>query len=167
VKRIVTACPHCFNTLKNEYPQFGGNFEVIHHSEFIAELIKSNRLEPYLRLNKKVTYQDSCYLGRHNDIYEAPRKVLNSIPMLKLTEMDRNREKGFCCGGGGGRMWMEETGTRINHIRTEEAIKTGAEIVATACPFCLQMFEDGIKAKGAEESIKAMDIAELISNAIS
>jgi Fe-S oxidoreductase len=167
VKRIVTACPHCFNTIKNEYPQFGGEFEVIHHTEFIADLIKSGRIEPFMRLNQKVTYQDSCYLGRHNDIYEAPRGVLNSIPMLKLTEMDRNREKGFCCGGGGGRMWMEETGTRINHVRTEEAIKAGAQIVATACPFCLQMFEDGIKAKGAEESIKAMDVAELINLAIS
>ena len=166
VKKIITACPHCFNTIKNEYPQFGGEFEVIHHTEFIANLIKNGRIEPFMRLDQKVTYQDSCYLGRYNGIYDAPREILASIPRLNLTEMAWRKEKGFCCGGGGGRMWMEEQGTRVNHMRTEDVIKTGAQIVATACPFCLQMFEDGIKAKGVEESLKAMDIAELINLAI-
>ena len=166
VKKIVTTCPHCYNTLKNEYPQFGGEFEVVHHTEFIADLIKQGKLKLASEMNKKVTYHDPCYLGRHNDIYDSPRQVLTSIPQAKLVEMERYRSKSFCCGAGGGHMWMEETGTRINEVRTGHALETKSEIVATACPYCLQMFEDGIKAKEATEYFKAMDIAELVADAI-
>ena len=164
VNKIVTACPHCFNTLKNEYPQFGGEFDVIHHTEFIADLLRENKLRIIKGGGGVVTYQDSCYLGRYNDIYEPPRQILNNMPDVTMVEMERNRERGFCCGGGGGRMWLEEhIGRRINELRTEQVIETKAQIVATACPFCLQMFEDGIKAKAAEETLKVMDIAELVA----
>ncbi len=163
VKKLVTSCPHCFNTLKKEYPQFGGEFEVVHHSEFIAWLIKEGKIKPATILGKKVTYHDSCYLGRYNDIYEPPRQIIKVTSGIKPLEMERNRRTGFCCGGGGGRFWMEERiGKRISEERIEEVIKTGAEIVATACPYCLQMFEDAIKAKESQESLKALDIVELV-----
>jgi Fe-S oxidoreductase len=162
VKRIVTACPHCFNTIKNEYPQFGGKFEVIHHTELINQLLKEGRLKVKPR-GEYMTYHDPCYLGRYNDIYQPPRQILKNIPDIKIVEMEQNRENGFCCGGGGGHMWLEEReGQRINELRTEQAIATGAQTVITACPFCLQMFDDGIKAKAAEEKLKVMDIAELV-----
>lgn len=164
VKKIVTACPHCFNTLRNEYPQFGGEFEVIHHTEFIADLLRENRLRIIKGNSGVVTYQDSCYLGRYNDIYEPPRQILSNIPDITIVEMKQNRQRGFCCGGGGGRMWLEERiGRRINELRTEQVIETKAQIIATACPFCLQMFDDGIKAKAVEESLRVMDIAELVA----
>ncbi len=167
VKRIITACPHCFNTLKNEYPDLGGNFEVFHHSTFVANLIREGKLSLSKGLGKAVTYHDSCYLGRYNDIYQDPRELLKSLPGVKLVEMQRCREKSFCCGGGGGRMWMEEDiGKRINELRTEEAAKTKTDLVGTACPFCLTMFEDGIKAKELEQSLQAMDLIELIAEAI-
>ena len=163
IKKIVTACPHCYNTIKNEYPQFGGEFEVIHHTEFIANLLEQGGLRIIKGSSGVVTYQDSCYLGRYNDIYESPRQILNNMPDITLVEMKQNRERGFCCGGGGGHMWLEErVGRRINELRTEQAIEAKAQIIATACPFCLQMFEDGIKAKAAEEWLKVMDIAELV-----
>ncbi len=163
IKKIVTACPHCYNTIKNEYPQFGGEFEVIHHTEFIANLLEQGGLRIIKGSRGVVTYQDSCYLGRYNDIYELPRQILNNMPDITLVEMEQNRERGFCCGGGGGHMWLEErVGRRINELRTEQAIEAKAQIIATACPFCLQMFEDGIKAKAAEEWLKVMDIAELV-----
>jgi len=164
VRKIVTACPHCFNTLKNEYPQFGGNFEVIHHTEFIADLLKEGKLRIIKGSGGVVVYHDPCYLGRYNDIYEPPRQVLNSVPDITLVEAERNRERGFCCGGGGGRMWLEESvGRRISELRIEQVIETKAQIVATACPFCLQMFDDAIKAKEAEEWLKVTDIAELVA----
>ena len=163
VKRIVTACPHCFNTIKNEYPQFGGKFEVIHHTELIIQLIREGKLKVDKARGESVTYHDPCYLGRYNDIYQPPRQIISSLPDMRLVEMEHNRERGFCCGGGGGHMWLEErTGRRINELRTEQAIATKAQIVITACPFCLQMFDDGIKAKAAEEKLKVMDIAELV-----
>ncbi|MBA7494143.1 EtfAB:quinone oxidoreductase [subsurface metagenome] len=164
VKRIVTGCPHCYNTIKNEYPQFGGEFEVIHHTEFIVKLLQEGKLRIIKGDRGVVTYHDACYLGRYNDIFEPPRQILSSMSDITLVEMERNQERGFCCGGGGGHMWLEEsTGRRINEMRTEQAIDAKAQIVATACPYCLQMFEDGIKAKAAEESLKAMDIAELVA----
>jgi Fe-S oxidoreductase/nitrate reductase gamma subunit len=164
VKKIVTTCPHCFNTIKNEYPQFGGEFEVVHHTQFIAELLKQGKIKLASMSDGKLTYHDSCYLGRHNDIYEAPRQVLASISPSRLLEMKRNRQNGFCCGGGGGRYWMEERiGKRISEERIEHVIETKADVVATACPYCLQMFEDAIKAKAVEESLKALDIAELLA----
>jgi Fe-S oxidoreductase len=167
VKRIVTACPHCFNTIKNEYPQFGGKFEVIHHTELIIQLIREGKLKIIKGRGESVTYHDPCYLGRYNDIYQPPRQIIRGIPDITMVEMEHNRERGFCCGGGGGHMWLEErTGRRINELRTEQAIATKAQIVITACPFCLQMFDDGIKAKAAEESLKVMDIAELVEKSV-
>ncbi|MFC1980583.1 (Fe-S)-binding protein, partial [Chloroflexota bacterium] len=167
IKRIVTDCPHCYNTIKNEYPQFGGEFEVVHHSELIASLLKEGKLSITKGNGGSVTYHDACYLGRYNGLYEPPRQILSKMPALKLVELEQNRKRGFCCGGGGGHMWLEERiGTRINELRTEQAIETKAQIVATACPYCLQMFEDAIKAKAVEESLKVMDIAELVEQAM-
>ena len=164
VKRIVTACPHGYNTIKNEYPQFGGNFQVIHHTELISQLLKEGKLKVKKGLSELVTYHDACYLGRYNNIYQPPRQIIKSIPGIRLAEMERNRRRGFCCGGGGGHMWLEEQeGNRINEMRTEQAMETKAQTVITACPLCLQMFEDGIKAKAAEEQLKVMDIAELLA----
>jgi Fe-S oxidoreductase len=168
-KKIVTICPHCLNTLKSEYPQFGGNYEVVHHTQLLNALIKSRRisLKNPIDGGGAITYHDSCYLGRYNDIYEEPRETLKAIPGASLVEMDRIRHKSFCCGAGGGRMWMEETrGVRINEKRTESAINAQAAIIGTACPYCLTMFEDGIKAKGKEETIQAVDIAEMIAKAL-
>jgi Fe-S oxidoreductase len=164
VKKIVTICPHGYNTMKNEYPQFGGEFEVIHHTELIADLLRQGKLSLVGGNGGLVTYHDSCYLGRYNDIYEPPREVLR-MAGAKLVEMERNRRDGFCCGGGGGRMWIEETGTRICNMRVEEAVKTRAQTIATACPFCLQMLEEGVKANEVEAQVKVMDIAELIDAA--
>jgi Fe-S oxidoreductase len=164
VKRIVTACPHGYNLLKNEYPQFGGNYEVIHHTELIYQLIKEGRLKIAKGRGELVTYHDACYLGRYNDIYNQPRQIIKAVPGLDMVEMERNRRRAFCCGGGGGHMWLEEQeGNRINEMRTEQAMETKAQTVITACPLCLQMFEDGIKAKAAEEQLKVMDIAEMLA----
>ena len=165
VRRIITACPHCFNTFKNEYPDFGGRYEVVHHADFLQLLVARGKLKPKEMAGQTVTYHDSCYLGRGNGIYDSPRQVLESIPGVNLVEMPRSKENGLCCGAGGGNMWMEETGTRVNQLRAAEAANTGAAIVATACPFCIQMFEDGIPAVQPDEekrTIKAFDIAELL-----
>jgi len=164
VKKIVTACPHCYNTLKNEYPQYDGDFEVIHHTQFFANLLEEGRLRIIKGNGGVVTYHDSCYLGRYNNIYQPPRQLLNNMPDVKVVEMEQNRRNSFCCGGGGGRMWLEERiGRRISEMRIEQVLETKAQIVATACPFCLQMFDDAIKAEAVEESLKVMDIAELIA----
>src|SRR4030042_3931901 len=164
VNKIVTTCPHCFNTLKNEYPQFGGEFEVIHHSQFIAELLKQGRIKPASAKEGKFTYHDSCYLGRHNDIYNQPREILHHVAKSRPVEIARARQNGFCCGGGGGRFWMEERiGKRISEMRIEQVMDTSADVGASACPDCLQMFEDAIKAKEAAEKLKAQDNAELVA----
>ncbi len=165
VKKIVTGCPHCFNTLKFEYPQFGGNFEVVHHSEFILGLLKAGRLGISKSPRAEVTYHDACYLGRYNNLFEAPRALLSYLPDITMHEMARSKERSFCCGAGGGHLWLEEqkVGERINVMRTDQAIATGAGVVATACPYCLQMFQDGIKTRTAEERIQVKDLAELIS----
>lgn len=162
VRKIITQCPHCFNTLKNEYPQLGGNYEVIHHSQLLEELIESGQLDvSNATLEERITYHDSCYLGRHNDVYIAPRKVVGSIKGIEIVEMPRNGIKGMCCGAGGARMWMEEDiGAKINDERAREAIATGATRIATACPFCYIMLDDGVKGAGKDESqIKVGDIA--------
>jgi Fe-S oxidoreductase/nitrate reductase gamma subunit len=169
VQKIITQCPHCFNTLKNEYPQLGGNYEVVHHTQLLESLIESGRLDvSEATLEERITYHDSCYLGRHNDVYLAPRKVVGSIKGIEVVEMPRNGTKGMCCGAGGARMWMEETiGTKVNDERAVEAISTGASRVATACPFCFIMLDDGVKAAGAEEDqVKVADIAIHLLDAI-
>ena len=169
VKRIVTACPHCFNTLKNEYPELGGTYDVIHHSTYLQELIDSGKV----KLDgggefkgKKITYHDSCYLGRGNDIYSAPRKVLEALD-ADLVEMKRCKSNGLCCGAGGAQMFKDaEPGNKeVNIERTEEAIGTNAEIIATACPFCMTMMDDGVKHTGNEMTMKVFDLAELVASA--
>lgn len=167
VKKIVTACPHCFNTMKNEYPELGGNYEVIHHSEFLKQMIESGKIkmkEGGSYQGKRITYHDSCYLGRANNVYEAPRSVLEALD-ADLVEMKRCRSTGLCCGAGGAQMFKEpEKGNKdVNVERTEEAIATGAETIAVACPFCMTMMSDGVKAKNKEATIKVKDLAELIA----
>ncbi|MDZ4745366.1 MAG: heterodisulfide reductase-related iron-sulfur binding cluster [bacterium] len=165
VRKIVATCPHCFNTLKNDYPQFGGNFEVVHHTQFIRDLIADGRLKIDREKinNETITYHDSCYLGRYNDEYEAPRATLSDIPGLQVIEVARSGDKGFCCGAGGGRMFMEETvGERVNINRTNELLATGAETIAVNCPFCTTMITDGVKAADKIDSVKVKDIAEIL-----
>lgn len=164
VKKVVTACPHCFNAIANEYPEFGlQDVEVVHHSELLLELVNDGKLQLKPGAAAKVTYHDSCYLGRHNGIYDAPREVLGKVQGLEQIEMPRNRREGFCCGAGGGRMFMEEDlGTRINHNRIAEAAATGAEEVCTACPFCLTMLSDAIKETDRSDQLRARDIAEVL-----
>ena len=168
IKKIVTACPHCFNTIKNEYPDFGFTAEVIHHGQLIAELLASGRLTLAAanQATRLMTYHDSCYLGRHNEIYDAPREILGHIKGVILKEMPRCKENGFCCGAGGGRMWLEETiGTRINNDRAKEAIVTGAETIATGCPFCMTMLNDGVKAENKPQ-VDVKDLAEIVAEAL-
>ena len=164
VQKIVTLCPHCFNTLKNEYPGFGGNFQVLHATEFVMDLISEKRIEPKYPVNQTVAVHDPCYLGRVNQIFEPARDVCRAVPGIEIRELARNRENGFCCGGGGGRMWLHENlGRHINHIRAEEAAKSGAELVGTACPYCLTMLEDGIAALEVEKPPKVMDLIEIVA----
>ncbi|HEY4149070.1 MAG TPA: (Fe-S)-binding protein [Chitinophagaceae bacterium] len=167
IKKIVTACPHCFNTLKNEYSELGGHYEVIHHTIFLQQLIDEGRIkmkEDGSFKGKRITYHDSCYLGRANNIYEAPRKVLEALD-AELVEMKRCRTRGLCCGAGGAQMFKEEEkgSTRINFERSGEALQTGATIIASACPFCNTMLTDGVKNKEKENEVQVMDIAELIA----
>lgn len=170
VKKIVTACPHCFNTLKNEYPELGGNYEVIHHATLIQDLINDGKIvikEGGSFKGKKITYHDSCYLGRSNGIYEAPRNVIMALD-AELVEMKRCKSNGLCCGAGGAQMFKEEEkgNTRINWERTNEALGTKASIIAAACPFCNTMMTDGVKVKEKENDIAVLDIAELIAQSI-
>ena len=167
IKKIVTACPHCFNILKNEYPELGGNYEVIHHATFLQQLINEGKikmLENGSFKGKKITYHDSCYLGRANNIYDAPRKVLEALD-TELVEMKRCRSNGFCCGAGGAQMFKEEEkgDARVSTERTREAIDTGSSIIAAACPFCNTMLTDGVKFNEKEDEVKVMDIAELVA----
>jgi Fe-S oxidoreductase len=166
VKKIVTACPHCFNTLKNEYPDLGGKYEVIHHSQYIAQMIGEGKLKPTKAVDETVTFHDSCYLGRWNGVYDQPRDVLKSIPQARVVEMKSHHDQSMCCGAGGGRMWMEETiGKRINVTRTEQALETKAGVIAASCPFCMTMMTDGVKSKEMQEKVKVLDIAELMDQA--
>jgi Fe-S oxidoreductase len=167
VKKIITTCPHGYNCLKNEYPQFGGSWEVYHHTEFLNRLLREGRLKPRRRLDKRLTFHDSCYLGRYNGLYEAPREVLKSIPGLRLEEMERHHNKSFCCGAGGGRMWMEEKeGTLINVARVEEALAGQPDTICVCCPYCMTMFDDGLKDKEASDRVQVLDLAEIVARAL-
>ncbi len=169
VQKVITNCPHCFNTFKNEYPQFDGYFEVYHHTEFLNDRLRDGSLRASHPVNATVTYHDSCYLGRLNGVYDAPRQILEMVPGANLTEMQRNLSKGLCCGAGGGNMWQEEIGERrVNQVRSEEAIRTGASQLISNCPFCIQMFEDGVPAVQPDEEgrIRPFDIAELLEDAV-
>jgi Fe-S oxidoreductase len=169
VRKIITQCPHCFNTLENEYPQLGGNYEVLHHSQFLEQLIDSGRLDMSgAKLDERMVYHDSCYLGRHNDVYMAPRNVIGSLKGIEIVEADRNGTKGMCCGAGGARMWMEESiGKQVNVERSQELLATGATRIATACPFCYIMIDDGVKSQGVEEDdVKVGDLAMHVLEAL-
>jgi Fe-S oxidoreductase len=175
--KIVVTCAHCFNTLKNEYPQLGGHYEVIHHTQLLNRLVREKRLTPVARpadagatglasTAETVTYHDPCYIGRHNGVYAPPRELIGALPGVTLTEMPRNSEKSFCCGAGGARMWMDEKlGTRINMNRTEEALATGADRIAIGCPFCRVMLSDGLAQKQAEdarEEVEVVDVSQML-----
>jgi Fe-S oxidoreductase len=167
VKKIVTACPHTFNTFKNEYPEFGLEAEVLHHTELIGELIREGLIQPTKEVKERITYHDSCYLGRYNEVYDVPRDILRSIPGVELVEMERNREDGLCCGAGGGMMWMEETqGKRVNIERTEQALAVNPTMISSGCPYCLTMMSDGTKAKEADDRVQTLDIAEIVAAAM-
>jgi Fe-S oxidoreductase len=163
--KIVASCPHCFNTLRNEYPDYGGRFDVVHHSQLFDDLIASGRIRPTRRVRESVTYHDPCYLGRHNEEYAAPRRVLEAIPGVRSLEMPRHGPRGFCCGAGGARMWMEErVGKRINEERADEAISTGASTLGVACPYCLVMLDDGARARAAE--LRVADVSQLLADSV-
>jgi heterodisulfide reductase subunit D len=166
IQKIVTACPHCFNTLKNEYPELGGNYDVVHHATFLQSLIESGalKIQGGSYKGKKITYHDSCYLGRANDIYEAPRELIQALD-AELVEMKSCKTKGLCCGAGGGQMFKEpEKGTKdVNIARIEEALETGSQTIAVACPFCMVMMSDGVKNKEHEHDVRVYDLSELIA----
>jgi Fe-S oxidoreductase len=165
VTKVIANCPHCFNTLRNEYPQYGGNYEVIHHTELLARLVSEGRLRPTERVDELLAYHDPCYLGRHNQVYDAPRDVLDRLPGVRTVEMPRHRERGLCCGAGGARMWMEERiGKRISDERMDEAAATGAGTVAVACPYCLIMLDDGAKGRG--DTTEVLDVAQLVRRSL-
>ena len=165
VQKIITIDPHAYNTFKNEYPDFGFQAEVIHHTELLYRLIQEGKIKPTLPVKERITYHDSCYLGRYNGIYDAPREILKAIPGVQLVEMKRNRENSMCCGAGGGLMWMEEReGTRINLVRTEQALEVNPTIIGTACPYCLTMMSDGVAMKEAE--VSALDVVEILAKSL-
>ena len=160
--KIVTGCPHCFNTLANEYPDFGGRYQVIHHSELLAQLVRDGRLSPARTDRHTITYHDSCYLARHNDVLESPRELVSAVG--QPVEMERSRKRTFCCGAGGAHMWMEERGSPINSARVQEAAGTGADTLAVACPFCTVMLDDGVQSAG--EQLRVVDVATLLAEAV-
>ena len=169
VKKIITTCPHCFNSFKNEYPQFGGNYTVIHHTELLNQLVENGDFKDRIQYQGKepVVYHDSCYLGRYNDLYEAPRNVTQFVTGTNLVEAEQRERTSFCCGAGGGRMWMEENiGKRINAERCEQLLDTGAKTITTACPYCMIMLDDAIKDKGLEEDVAVYDLAQLLAEAV-
>jgi Fe-S oxidoreductase len=166
-KKIIASCPHCFNTIKNEYPSLGGNYEVIHHSELLEHLVSSGKLVPGTGYNGKVTYHDPCFLARHNRVIEEPRSVLSAIPGVEQIEMRRCKERGFCCGAGGARMWLEENiGKRINMERMDEALGTGADVVSTACPYCMIMLDDAVRANSKEDDVRVLDLSQLVEESL-
>jgi Fe-S oxidoreductase len=170
-KKVVASCPHCFNTISREYPQLGGNYEVIHHTQLLARLVADGRLQPVTAVQEKLTYHDPCFLGRHNKVYTPPREILDAVPGVEATEMHRCKERGFCCGAGGARMWMEERiGKRINTERIEEALALNPDTISTACPYCLVMLGDAVAAKkssgDAPDTLEVVDVAQLLARSV-
>jgi Fe-S oxidoreductase len=170
-KKIVVTCAHCFNTLSNEYPQLGGNYDVVHHTQLLGKLVEDGHLVPVTPVDEKVTYHDPCYLGRHNRVYTPPREILDAIPRFQTAEMTRCKERGFCCGAGGARMWMEEKiGKRINVERTDEALSTDADLISTACPFCIVMLSDAVTARkqegSAREGVQVLDVSQILARSL-
>jgi Fe-S oxidoreductase len=167
VKKIIATCPHCYNIIQNEYPDFGGNYEVIHHTELLASLVRDGKLRPQSAIDTRVTFHDSCYLGRYNGIYDPPRDVLKSIPGLQLVEPAETRDRGMCCGAGGAQMFKEEEpgDERVNRRRTDQLLKTDPGAVASACPFCMRMLTDGLADRDREE-VKQLDIAEMLLESV-
>jgi len=170
-RTIVASCPHCFNTIANEYPQLGGNYEVIHHTQLLARLVEQGRLAPAGRIEEKVTYHDPCFLGRHNKVFSPPRQIMENVPGIEAAEMHRCKNRGFCCGAGGARMWMEERiGKRINTERIEEALALSPDTISTACPYCLVMLGDAISAKKgsgeAKDTLEVVDVAQLLARSV-
>jgi Fe-S oxidoreductase len=166
VKKVIASCPHCFNSINKEYPALGGDFEVLHHSQLLSRLVSDGRLRPE-RFDAKVTYHDPCYLGRHNRVYDEPRSVLDAVPGVSSVEMHRCKERGFCCGAGGARMWLEEKiGKRVNLERMDEALGTGADVVSTACPYCLIMLDDAVKERHRSEEVSVLDISQILERSM-
>jgi len=170
-KKVIASCPHCFNTIAREYPQLGGNYEVIHHTQLLSRLVEEGHLKPVNAVNEKVTYHDPCFLGRHNQVYTPPRHVIESVPGVRAEEMHRCKGKGFCCGAGGARMWLEErTGSRINENRVDEALALDPDSIATGCPYCMVMLGDAVNAKKAagqaKETLEVIDVSQLLVRAI-
>lgn len=166
VRKVITQCPHCFNTFRNEYPQFGLRVEAVHHSVLLRDLVAQGKIRPRKPINRLVAFHDSCYLGRHNDLYEAPREALSAVPGISLNEPARTREQGFCCGAGGGGMWLELPGKRINHLRFRQLLDTGSNGSASACPYCLIMFDDAVKFHNLDESFQARDVSEILAESL-
>jgi Fe-S oxidoreductase len=166
-RKIIASCPHCFNAIKNEYPALGGNYEVVHHAQLLEHLVTAGKVVPGAGYRGKVTYHDPCYLGRHNRVFDEPRSVIDAIPGAEQVEMKRCRERGFCCGAGGARMWMEESlGRRVNMERTAEALGTGADVVSTACPYCMIMLDDAVRANAKEEEVRVLDLSQLVEESM-
>jgi Fe-S oxidoreductase len=165
-KKVITSCPHCLHTLRHDYPQFGGDFEVVHHTQLISHLLTSGKITPQTPLAETMTYHDSCYLGRWNREFDAPRTILAAVSQGEFKELPRSREHGFCCGAGGGRMFMEEHGDRVNVNRTDEIIAAEVKTVAVACPFCSIMLTDGMKTRNQDENIAVLDVAELVARTL-
>jgi Fe-S oxidoreductase len=163
VKKIITACPHCFNTFKNEYSDFEANYEVVHHTELLLDLLERGKLNPKEVIDQRVTYHDGCYLGRYNDMFKEPRGILRRIPGIQIAEVKTSQKRGLCCGGGGARFFMEEHGERVNNLRTEELLEVGPKTIASACPYCMTMISDGLKDKDLFDTKGQLDVAELLS----
>ena len=170
-RKIIASCPHCFNTIAREYPQLGGNYEVVHHTQLLAQLVADGKLTPVTPIEEKITYHDPCFLGRHNRVFTPPREIMQQVPGVQAQEMHRCKERGFCCGAGGARMWMEERiGKRINTERIDEALGTDPDTISTGCPFCLVMLGDAVAAKKssgeAKESLEVVDVAQLLVRSV-